>query len=105
PESGGLVSRRVEFARMGLDDDHRALVPRRPDPHEGGAKHARVLVENRLAGISEERAGGGLHAIRRAPAIPDPALLAQVANIAHGVPPGVAVPECGARGMPYSPDM
>src|SRR5206468_11813565 len=60
-------------------------------------------VENRLAGISEERAGGGLHAIRRAPAIPDPALLVQVANIAHAVPPGVAVLDLGVCGIPFAP--
>src|SRR2546426_12375880 len=88
---------------MRLDDDHRALVPRRPDPHEGRAKHARVLVEDRLAGVREERAEGGLHAVRRAPAIPDPVLLAQVANIAHAVPPGVAVLDFGERGIPFAP--
>src|SRR5437879_12193318 len=88
---------------MRLDDDHRALVPRRPDPHEGRAKHARVLVEDRLAGVSEERAEGGLHAVRRAPAIPDPVLLVQVANIAHAVPPGAAVLDLGERGSPLAP--
>src|SRR2546422_2997533 len=88
---------------MGLDDDHRALVPRRPDPHEGRAKHIRVLIEDRLAGVGEERAGFGLHPVGLAPAVPDTALLVEIADVPHAVPPGVAVLDLGECGIPFTP--
>src|SRR5438309_5498626 len=103
PESGYLVSRRGKPARLRLDDDHRTLVPNRPDPHEGRATHVPVLVEDRLAGVGEQRAGCGLHPVALAPAVPDPALLVQVANIAHAVPPGVAVLDLGESAIPLAP--
>src|SRR5438270_13953764 len=87
---------------MRLDDARRALVPCKANPHEGRAKYVRVLVKDRLAGVGEERAGGGLHPVALAPAVPEPALLVQVANIAHAVPPGVAVLDFGERGIPLA---
>src|SRR5437660_10690126 len=102
PESGDLLSRRGELARMRLDDDHRALVPCTANPHEGRAKYVRVLAKDRLAGVGEKRAGGGLHPVALAPAVPDTALPVQVANIAHAAPPGVAVLYSGDHGVPFA---
>src|SRR5439155_7367045 len=71
----------------------------------GRATEVRVLVEDCLAGVGEQCPGGGLHAVRLAPAVPGPALLVEIADVAHAVPPGAAVLDLRERRLPFAPEI
>ncbi len=68
-----------------LDAEDRLLFSRLANTDQGGSKNIRVRVEDRFAGDGKKRFVLRLNPLALAPAKPEPALMIEIAEVAHPV--------------------